>query len=461
MVILLKLLVINIISLSCISCSCRNNTETTSITQLTTAEAEIYLQNLPKIDKSIDLGALTTMASGGTHRLYKDEMNSKFLLKVLIGSIGRPLKELRKDLELINQKYKKLYSIFGEDNCLVERRFIRKIEDVKNSSTGCYAIISVVCYNKAFENKDRFGFNLETTERNEVKVRKYTKKYHELNKGLLGSKHDYEDFDIGIFLEFEPTFKRIFALIDQNKSLRIAMKDFLAKVRKFYQKTDFFLDLKGIDNVIFYSTELGWRYKVGSVIKNETGIKFKKMLEKISTNPLSINDSFEQWALIFYVPSWIRGLNATARKLEMEKVIQDIYVSPADSEKLAKIHLYLPLSSRAVYYGEKNDFEKARQLFSEYMKTEKNYETWPRDFLGVTFWEYLKSNDSSVISKENIELFLSFLVDPRNRFPACRHKIVKAAVEGLLHQLEQKAKIDYYLKLKSEILLLKLSSKEN
>jgi hypothetical protein len=421
-------------------------------------DALSFLAALPRVNDAIALNQLRMIPGGETHNIYIYDQNPNFLLKVIKKSIGNNLETLNSNLNKLKQSYDDLYAAFELEKCLVEQRFINLIQEPGRCDPA-YAIVSVVRFEPAFQNKEKFGLNFGAIEQDEIKINEYPSKYHSLNLGLMGSKLSYKDFNLEIFLQFEPSFDDVFKKIDQNKPLQNALKDFLIKVKLYYKKTDRFLDLRGKDNVIFYATEKGWDYRVGSVIKHETGTDFKRMISEISNNPESINLSFENWTMIFYVPSWIRGLNALAKKLKMNKIIEEPIISAEDSISLAKAHLYLTLPRRAVYYAENNRFKEALKFFNEFKKTENTYSTRLRERLGVAYWKYTQRKNIAQLSKKEMELFLILLIDPRNKFSSHRYEVVQSSIEGLLYRLGQFGPINPIIKGKAKTMLALLKFK--
>ena len=385
--------------------------------------ASTYLATLPRINTAIDLSQLTMIASGGTHNIYKLGKNPKFLLKVMKQTIGNNQETLTKNLTELRNNYEQLYEVFGSQRCLVEKRFIEQVKKPYQSrQENC--IVSVVRFEPAFQNKEKIGFNFGVIEMDEIRIGANISKYHAMNLGLMGTKVSFEAFNLENFLIFEPRFRNIFKLLDEDESLRTAMKDFIIRFKTYYKKTDRFMDLKGKDNVIFYKTKEVWNYKVGSVIKYETGEEMLKMLHEISINPSAVNDSFKSWALIFFVPSWVRGINAISKKLGMDKIIDNIIFSRENSENLAKIHLSLPFSNRLSYYAENGQFKLALQIFDKFKKDGYPHKTCIRDLLGTLYWKYTQNKVVSQLEKGEIETLLRLLVDPRNEFPTNRREIV-------------------------------------
>jgi hypothetical protein len=415
-----------------------------------------YLATLPRIISAIDLRQFTMISSGGTHNIYKLGRSPEFLLKVMQKTIGNTLEMLTKNMIALEGDYEQLYEIFGPQRCLVERRFIEQVKKPEQSRQE-NAIVSVVRFEPAFQNKEKFGLNFGVLEVDEIKINDNLSQYHAMNLGLMGTEMSFEDFNLDNFLVFEPFYREIFKILDEEESLRSAMKDFLTRFKTHYKKTDRFMDLRGKDNVIFFKTEAGWAYKVGSVIKHETGREVRKMLHEISINPTAINDSFENWTLIFHVPSWARGLNAIAKKLGMDKIIDNIAFSKEDSANLARIHMSLSFFDRSIYYAENGQFELALRFFEEFKKTEDSHRTSIRDLLGTSYWRYVQTKDADQLEKGEIEIFLRLLIEPRNVFPSNRYDIVRSSIEGLLSQLSKLGSIDPDIRDSSEAMLKRIS----
>ncbi len=425
-------------------------------------KAASYLSKLPRINDAIDLSQFTELQGGGTHNIYRLNENPQFLLKVMKKSIGNDLEKLGKDLAELTAKYELLYQVFGTTRCLVERRFIEQVYVSEQEGTK-NAIVSVVQFDSCFDSAEKFGFNISSVESNEIDIKKNLSKYHSMNLGSLGPKSFYDKFDLEDFLVFESSFRPIFKMLDEDESLREAMKDFLIRFKIYYKKTDQLMDITGRDNVLFYKSVSGWKYKVGSVIKHETGKETRKMLREISTNPSAVDDSFENWTLIFYVPSWVRALNATSKKLEMDKIVENISLSMEDSQNLAKIHEVLPLGHRlrhrAIYYATNGSFEEALQLFDESEKISSSHNSKIRDFLGTEYWCWIKKEEIDQINqteKKRIAIFLGLLVDPKNEFSLDRWATVRPAIQGLLFLLQNFGSIDPNIKKASELMLQRL-----
>ncbi len=420
-------------------------------------KAAFYLSTLPRINDAIDLRQFTELQGGGTHYIYRLNENPGFLLKVMKKTIGNDLKTLGEDLAELTYKYELLYQVFGATRCLVERRFIEHV-NVSEQLGAKNAIVSVVQFDVCFQSEEKFGFNASGVESNEIDINENLSKYHSMNLGLLSSESSTVKFDLEDFLVFEDTFRSIFSMLDKDERLREAMKDFLVRFKIYYKKTDQLMDIRGRDNVLFYKDVSGWKYKVGSVIKHETGDRTRKMLQEISTNPSAVNDSFQNWTLIFYVPSWVRALNATAEKLEMDKIVENINLSVEDSQNLAKIHNVLPSRHRAIYYATNGRFEEALKFFDESEKTSSSHNSRIRDLLGTEYWCWIKNEDINQTEKNRIATFLGLLVDPKNEFSSDRCDIIRPAIEGLLSLLQDFGSIDPNIRGASELMLQRLGT---
>ncbi len=383
-----------------------------SIEQLPeTKEISTFREQLPRKGNAIDLDSLEIIPGGGTHNIYKLKGNSKFLLKVMKPTVGDKSENLRAHLDELTTKYSQLYKVFGEDNCLVETRFIDFVNETEE------AIVSIVRFDTCFASKEKFGYNTEPVERDIIHIFNHLESYHRANLGFIGS----AKANLNDFLIHQETFRPIFKLLDENLSFRETMSDFLSKFKVYYGESNQFMDFIGRDNVLFYKENNQWHYKVGSVIKHETGKGAQEMLQEIDSNPKAIHDSFQNWTHVFYVPSWIRALNATALKLGMPKVIDNFSFTEKDSENLATIHKQLAFYHHASSAAVHHEFDKAL----EYLQ---GHDTIAYDTIATEYWKVHKENDRP---KEEILKYLELLIDPRNDFPSFRYEIVNETVRGL------------------------------
>ncbi len=340
---------------------------------------ETLLEQFPMENGAIDLSKLILLPVGSTHQIYKVPGNDNILLKVVIESLYYDDELRKKKYATLKNDYAKLYQSFGQERCLVESRFIRKIKD-PNSPESLEAIVSLVNFDNCFQSEHRFGFVAESIEANEMLLRDKTAQYHAMNQALLGTENEVA-FNEEDFLIFHKSFQTLFKHLDKDPALKEVMREFLGKFKKYYVETGALFDLIGPDNVLFYKDKNGdWQYKVGAVLKELSRDKTLEVLDEVKTNPAAVQASFENWVPVFYMPSCLRILNATAKKLGMDKVVSDISISQNESENLAKMYEMLSLSER-VYYctdGETISFEdviynlaqfilenKAKKFFNE------------------------------------------------------------------------------------------------
>jgi hypothetical protein len=322
---------------------------------------------------AIDLSKLIQLPVGSTHRIYKIPGNDNILLKVVIDSMYDDANIQKNKLRDLTEGYAKLYEIFGENRCLVESRFIRKIKDPNNPESQ-QAILSLVKFDKCFQSEHKFGFNTESVESNEKRLKGNAAQYHAMNMVLLGNKINLP-FNEEDFLKFHDSFRPIFAQLDAEPGLREAMREFLVKFKEYYDKTGNLLDLIGFDNVLFYKDENdSWQYKIGAVLKGLTREKTVQIIHEIDSNPTVVQSSFENWVPVFYMPSCLRILNATAEKVGMGKIVDDITISQQDSENLYNMYEMLSLYERVFSCTEGKDlsFEDAIYNLAQFILDNKS-----------------------------------------------------------------------------------------
>ncbi len=326
-----------------------------------------FMDALPKTRSgAIDLNQLLPLQGGGTHLIYQYDKSPNFILKVMKQTIGLKVSSLNEQLVQLTRDYQRLYSHFSHDNCLVEHRSIQTIlsPDLSYSS----AIVSVVGFDRCFEAKQQFGFNVEPTELQEVKLQQHADSYLKMNQMLICT-DKVTEYSANNFLLFNPQFGPIFEKLESDEGLQAVMRDFLTKYKAFYLDSGQFMDMIGRDNVLFFEQGGKWQYKVGSVIKFENKTLTQKLLKVIKTNPTVINDSFENATGLLYVPSYIRAVNATALKLGMDKIVQDLSFDADDSQNLLHLYESAPLDKRVIELFIQGETEKANDLFQAFKTT--------------------------------------------------------------------------------------------
>ncbi len=401
-----------------------------------TIASSLFIDKIRQSDGTIDLSQLKQIPGGGTHDIYqiKSDEPPSFLLKVIQNSIGKEETVLAEQLKKLTKQYTTLYSIFDVQRCLVETRSIQNLV-INNVPTTQKAIVSVVPFDTCFRSEEKFGFNAEPLEIDEVTIKKNLELYTEMNLSLLGNEESFASFNINDYLIFHKACQPIFALLEKDADLQKVMREFLSKFQKFYSETNMFMDFIGRDNVLFYKNTEGWQFKLGSVIKHDTKSLTIDSLNEIAYNPSVIKNSFEKTTAIFFIPSCIRLLNAVAKKLNMNKIVTDIPFSVEDSDHLSTMYQQLKHSTRAVTYAEHDDFETALYYFHLHEQSDEKHDTYVRDILGTRYWQFIKDSKIERPIAE-IKIFLSILCDEKNQFPPARQDLVNTAVQGLQAKLD-------------------------
>jgi hypothetical protein len=406
---------------------------------------ELFLKEISAADGTIDVSTLKKLGGGGTHDIYRSDQCPGLLLKVMRATAGKDDDFLVKQVDKLKNQYADLYEVFGESRCIIEKR---SIQSVKSSAGPAQrVIVSVVPFDPCFESKEQWGFNVEPVEREGALINSRRYLYDQMNKSLLGSNEKPSVYVIKNYPLLNNTFEKIFKLLETDKTLPKAMHEFLTKYKTFYKKTGILLDTIGYENVLFYNTSQGWQFKLGSVIKHDTGALTKEILEKIIKNPEIVKESFEGFTSVYFMPACIRALNACAEKIGMEKVIDDIAITNETIDALAKMHLQMSKSSQACGYARHGNFAKALEIYLQYVPDEKsnvNFDTESRDILGTLYWEHIKKGGKEK-SRDEVESYLDILCDVRNVFPEVRQQAIVEAVEGLKAKLllidSQKSKV--------------------
>lgn len=405
---------------------------------------ESFLKEITSLDGTIDLATLKKFGGAGTHDIYRSDKYPGLLLKVMHRTVGKDAVELSEHIQKLDEQCSALYETFGESRCIIEKRSIQSLKS-SNSHSPQKAIVSVVPFDTCFESKDKFGFNVCTAELDGRLIESKRYLYKMMNMSLLGDDKKSSPYVMRNYTLLNETFEKIFKLLDTDKDLAVAMREFLTKYKSFYQKTGILLDTIGLDNVLFYKVNDLWQFKLGSVIKHDTGALTKKMLNEINTNPAIVNKSFEAFTSIYFMPACIRALNACAEKVGMGKIIEDIIIDAKTIDILSKMHMQLGKPFQIRNYVEHGEFSAALQLYNKYVPDEKADDTPLRDLMGTLYWETIKKGGKDA-SLEEVEAYLKILCDERNKFPESRKKIVEEAIEGLKNKISldsKKVKTDH------------------
>lgn len=401
---------------------------------LTDSIVAAFLEEITDSSGTINISELKQIGGGGTHHIYSSDKYPGLLLKVMYGSVGKDTAALNADLKKLNDQYSALYETFEESRCIIEKRAIRLIKSDETENQNKEAIISVVSFDSCFESHEQFGFNIDSEEQNEDLVNTKRYLYGETTRSLLGYNDNPTPYVIRNYPLLNKNFEKIFRLLDAESSLITAMREFLTKYKAFYKREGILLDTIGLNNVLFYKTGDDWQFKLGSVIKHDTGALTKHMLTEIIENPSSVNESFEYFTSVYYMPACIRALNACAAKIGMGKIIDDIFIDNRTIEALANIYLQMGLANRAIKCAEKGNFSLALQLYHQYNPEEYSDDTQLRDILGTLYWEFIRNNTHET-SRSEMQAYLDLLLDERNNFPDFRQHAVSEAIIGLTNTI--------------------------
>lgn len=409
--------------------------------QLRNSSIESFLKDIVGPDGAINLADLKKIAGGGTHDVYQSERHPGLLLKVMKRKTGKSVAELSEHIKKLDQEYSILYKTFEPSRCILEKRSMQLIK-TNSSDEPTNTIVSVVPFESCFASKEKFGFNVKPLELDGGLIESKRYLYQRASTELMGVDAKSSAYVMRSYPTLNPEFERIFKLLDTDKGLAATMKEFLTKYGVFYRKSGILLDTIGLDNVLFYKDNEGsWQFKLGSVIKHDTGALTKKMLAEVNKNPAIANSSFASFTSIYFMPACIRALNACAAKLGMSRVVDDVTLDEKTIDTLAEVHLQLGEMRRINNYTEHGEFSKALALYRQYNAKDGNASkdkldnTELRDNLGTRYWGFIQ-HGGKYKSRDEIEAYLEILQDKRNKFPDFRIKAVEEAIAGLTRMIQ-------------------------
>lgn len=300
-----------------------------------------FINNI-KTNDYLDFDEMKKIGRWWTHDVYMSKKNNKFILKIN-RTIHQITKENNKDGKLPpeiskraddfikdkNSSYKKLYDVFGIENCLYENS---RIEKVKIDNTIMDTVIVVQESTDIFK-KETIDFT--TWYMNNINEENI-KKYEEINRNLLGniSENRVEKE----MIEFIPKWEDIFKKIDSDKWFAGKAKDFLLKFKKYYETEGKFIDLVGEKNVLFYQENNNREYKIWSVIKQDSKDEFTEALWILEDQPERIISEKHLKTIMMNGLACTRMLNSLGIKLGIGKIV-NISLNETQIKNLNKIKL--------------------------------------------------------------------------------------------------------------------------
>lgn len=299
----------------------RNVKEIRAFGREKTVEVACFLKTLPLTKQgAIDLTQMKKIGEGGTQDVYVlHGASSPFVVKVVRATLDMNSVERSKKYKADKSAYQTLHDSFG-DHCTIEQLLLRNVSDGNSISE---ALISVAAFEEGYSKDTKIGLNASDFEWEASAIIKNLNSYEKLLKSLFISDAE-RDFDMQLLKEniANPNFKMMVDLIERDSNFCNALKIFLAKFKDYFNKTGQYLDIAGKDNIIFFQTNNGWVFKLGTVIKNETASKFSDALEKLRASSMaSEKQDFDN--LTFYCFSWTKTLNLLGMMVGMGKVIDD------------------------------------------------------------------------------------------------------------------------------------------
>lgn len=288
-----------------------------------TVDVVSFLKALPQTKEgSIDLTQMEKIGEGGTQDVYalKDTSSRSFVIKVIRASLNLKDTERLEKYTVDKVAYQVLHDGFGE-HCTVEQLLLRNIDD------GIFpkeALISVAAFEAGYKNESKIGLNAPFFEWDATTIIKNinNNSYADFIKSIksLFTSGAEGDFDLKLLKRnlTNSGFAKMADLIENDPDFCNAIKIFLSKFKEYFSKSGQYLDIAGLDNIIFFKDKDNkWVFKLGTVIKRETAQKFSDELEKIQTK-----QDFDG-NMAYSCFHWTKTLNMLGMMAGMGKIIDD------------------------------------------------------------------------------------------------------------------------------------------
>lgn len=322
-------------------------------------EQKDFLHSAPKTESgAIDLTKAERIAEGGTHVLYRFP-DAPFVIK-LMKQNPNPM-----ELEELEKKYAVLYNCFdkgGKQRCIQEQHITCQV--LLPGKEPQSAALSIVPYEKCFKSKVKFDFKIEPAELDIYLMEHNQDLFDRAHKALIHKEGDHVDFELNDYSIIDERIGAILQRLDGDPQLKEVMIEFLNHYRDFYQRTNIILDAMGFENILFFKDEGGdWQFKVGSVIKHDTGKYTQELFDTLHSGKEVDLTGFVNFTHAYFSPANIRAVNVCAMKLGLAPVIHDVTI---DSKDLFRISQEVSVGERMLAYARHGDFEKVDKILQEH-----------------------------------------------------------------------------------------------
>lgn len=317
-----------------------------------------FIHSVPKTESgAIDLTKAERIAEGGTHILYRFS-DAPFVIK-LMRQNPNP-----KELDELEKKYAVLYDCFdknGKQRCIREQHITCQV--LLPGKEPQSAALSIVPYEKCFKSKVKFDFKIEPVELDVYLMEHNQDLFDKAHKALIHKDGAGIDFELNDYAIIDEHIGAILQRLDRDPQLKEVMIEFLDHFRDFYQRTNIILDAMGYENILFFKDEHGdWQFKVGSVIKHDTGKYTQELFDTLHSGKEVDLTGFVNFTHAYFSPANIRAVNVCAMKLGLEPVIHDVTI---DSKDLFRISQELSVGERLLAYARHGDFEKMDKILQK------------------------------------------------------------------------------------------------
>jgi hypothetical protein len=284
---------------------------------------------------AIDLSKMEKFGGGGTQDIYRVRHgNQDYVVKVHRQSIGQdPQARLEKYQEL-RQSYETLHRHFGANHCTLEQLLLR---DIYSGDQTEQAMISIAEFEPGYLANSKVGLNAGHFEWDTLPMILQPKLFESMYHGLLGE--DVSQFNLYAVVSTNTRLAEYKKLIETDSGFKDSLREFLGQFKSYFQETGQYLDINGIDNIIFFkdTNSRGWTFRLGTVIKRETREKLSDALDVLEGNPSEFKDSKELRPQVNMARQWTLALNTLGIWIGLGKVIDDSNTRKMDT-MLDKMH---------------------------------------------------------------------------------------------------------------------------
>jgi len=273
------------------------------------------------------------VVKGSTYGLYQtlalgeDSVNAETVEDSLL------LMDMREELKKDGELRGKLFSYFGREHVLPQKRFLMKVpvtktildeterkfkgefysESVKKDVDEAWTIVTIQrkleLLSDQYVSASTGVVEVSAIKHGLWKDKEYMKEYHAVSDALVSGQDENISVEDIAFVIKAPGLLSVVQQAEKDPEFKTMLQDFVEKAIAFAEDTGEMLDIAGRDNVVFLKEQGAWSYKLlDPTYPFADGVLTKA--REVYGKPHRSN---KEWNILLQGLNFVRGLNAMAK----------------------------------------------------------------------------------------------------------------------------------------------------